>query len=58
MPVNFTIHGPFDVPTKPKKIKGGTTTIRQLGDVGAFLWKEKIFQNMPTRKAAMFLSTL
>lgn len=50
MPVNFTIHGPFDVPTKPKKIKGGTTTIRQLGDVGAFLWKEKNFSKYADKK--------
>ena len=50
MPVNFTIHGPFDVPTKPKKIKGGKITIRQLGDVGAFLWKDKDFSKYANKK--------
>ena len=50
MPVNFTIHGPYDVPTKNKKIKGGKTTIRQLGDVGASLWKDKIFSKYADKK--------
>ena len=50
MPVKFTIHGPFDVPTKPKKIKGGKITIRQLSDVGASLWKEKIFSKYADKK--------
>ena len=50
MPVSFTIHGPFEVPTKPKKIKGGKITIRQLGDVGASLWKEKFFSRYADKK--------
>ena len=58
MSVNFTIHGPFDVPSKPKKIKGGKATIRQLGDVGASLWKDKIFSKYAGKKAVMFLSML
>ena len=50
MSVNFTIHGPFDVPTKPKKIKGGKYSIQQLGDVGASLWKNKDFSKYADRK--------
>jgi hypothetical protein len=50
MPVNFTIHGPFDVPTKPKKIKGGKYSIQQLGDVGASLWKDKDFSKYADKK--------
>ena len=50
MPVNFTIYGPFDVPTKSKKIKGGKITIRQLGDVGASLWKAKNFSRYADKK--------
>lgn len=50
MSVNFTIHGPFDVPTKPKKIKGGKYSIQQLGDVGASLWKDKDFSKYADKK--------
>lgn len=50
MPVNFTIHGPFDVPTKLKKIKGGKYSIQQLGDVGASLWKDKDFSKYADKK--------
>lgn len=38
MSVNFTIHGPFPVPTKSKKIKGGAT-IKQLA-VDTEFWKD------------------
>lgn len=38
MSVNFTIHGPFPVPTKQKKIKGGAT-IKQLA-VNTEFWKD------------------
>ncbi len=42
MTVNFTIHGPFPVPTKSKKIKGGSTTIKQLATNKEFkeFWKD------------------
>ncbi len=50
MSVCFTIHGPFVVPTKPKKIKGGKVTIQQLGDVGASLWKDKDFSKYADKK--------
>lgn len=41
MSVNFTIHGPFPVPTKQKKIKDGTT-IKQLAANKEFkeFWKD------------------
>lgn len=50
MPINFTIHGPFEVPTKPKKIKGGKISIQQLGNVGAVLWKNKDFSKYADKK--------
>lgn len=50
MPINFTIHGPFDVPTKTKKIKGGKISIPQLGDVGASLWKNNDFSKYANKK--------
>ncbi|PBC75088.1 hypothetical protein [Fibrobacter intestinalis] len=50
MSVNFTIHGPFDVPTEPTKIKGGKITIQQLGDVGANLWRDKNFSKYADKK--------
>ena len=50
MPVKFTIHGPFEVPTMPKKIKDGKITIRKLDDVGASLWKEKNFSRYADKK--------
>lgn len=50
MSVNFTIHGPFVVPTAPKKIKGGIISIPQLKDVNATLWKSAPFSEYANKK--------
>lgn len=49
MSVNFTIHGPFPVPTKNHKIKGGKVSIRQL-DIKADLWKQEPYSEFAEKK--------
>jgi hypothetical protein len=49
MPVNFTIYGPFTVPTKTKSIKGGKVKIKQL-DIGKNLWKQDEFCDFAQKK--------
>ena len=48
MPVNFTIYGPFTVPTKTKSIKGGKVKIKELDVVD--LWTRDVFCNFAKRK--------
>lgn len=49
MPANFTIHGPFVIPTKNRKLRGGKLSIRQL-DVNANLWKKQPFLDFADKK--------
>ena len=49
MSVNFTIHGPFDVPTKAKKIKGGKASIRQI-DIYRNFWNSENFSEFANKR--------
>ncbi len=49
MAANFTIHGPFSVPTTLKKIKGGKVSIRQISLVSN-LWKKDPFSDFAEKK--------